>query len=147
MFAEAELFDDSVEPYDSYQVGGKTSLFREIDRSMDAMATVSWFNFTGDTDQRRVGLIELGLSNRFQINPYLSSTFSTDYRWESDSRDGETNAVDVEAGIQYRRGYLEIDLTVEYDLLTLADHDEGFGLWLTIRRDLSHLLAEGSARQ
>ena len=144
LLAEVDLFDDDVEPYDSYQISGKTNLFREANRSMDATATASWFNFTGDWDRRHVGLIDLALTNRLQLNEYLSSSLSTDYRLEDDSVDGQTNAVDVEVGLQYRRGYFELDLTLEYDLLTVGDHDEGFGIWLTIRRDLSHLLASGT---
>jgi len=141
VFAEAELFDDSVEPYDAYHFGAKASLFRGGRQSMDANANVSWFNFTGDLDRRSVGLVDLGVGHRIDISEYLSSSLSTNYRWEDDTEDGETNGVDVSYEIQFRRGALEVDLTVEYDLLTVADNEEGMGVWLRVRRDLSHVLA------
>ena len=63
------------------------------------------------------------------------------YRWEDDSVGGETNGVDVECGLEFKRGYLTVDLTVEYDLLAIADNrDDGFAIFLNVRRDLSHLL-------
>jgi hypothetical protein len=40
-----------------------------------------------------------------------------------------------------KRGYLTINLDVEYDLLALArGRDDGLGIYLNVRRDLSHLL-------
>jgi hypothetical protein len=38
-----------------------------------------------------------------------------------------------------------MDLTAEYNLLKIReDRDEGFGVWLHIRRDLSYLLASAT---
>jgi hypothetical protein len=145
-FAEAELFDDSVEPYDAYHAGTRATLIRDLQHTMDATATVSWFNFTGDFDRRSVGLADIGLTNRLTLDEYLSASLSTIYRWEGDTEDGETNGVDLEYGIKFRRGQLEVDLTIEYDLLTLGDHEEGFGAWLTVRRDLSHVLSRPKGR-
>lgn len=137
--AEAEYFDDSIVPYDAYRVDGRVALVREPLHTLDADASASWFDFN-DYDQRRVWLLDVALRDRVQHSPYLSSTLAATYRFEEDSIDGTTNAVDVECGLEFRRGLLEVDLFVEYDLLALDERDEGFGVWLTVRRDLSHLL-------
>jgi hypothetical protein len=49
--------------------------------------------------------------------------------------------VDIECGLQYTRGYLTVELTLEYDLLSIVENrDSGFGLYLNVQRNLTHLL-------
>ncbi len=68
-------------------------------------------------------------------------TTGTAFHFQDDTRDGQTHGVDLEWGLKFVRGYLTIDLTIEYDLLAIAENrEEGFGVFLNIRRDLTHLL-------
>ena len=80
--------------------------------------------------------IEQGI-RLMQINEYLSLVSAIAYRWEEDSEDGTTHGVDVECGVCFKRGYLSLELTVEYDLLSIArDEEDGLGVFLTLRRDI-----------
>lgn len=148
--AELELFHDSIEPYDAWHLNGSWSIVRTTRHSVDAVARYSHYSFTGDIDQRDVWFFDAELTDRMQLSPYLAATLGTAYRHEDDSIDGRTNGVDVELGVQFTRGHLQVEVTAEYDLLSIADNrDQGYGLWLTIRRDLSHLLPSrrGAQRQ
>lgn len=138
---EVELFDDSILPYHRYHLDGRVLLWDDAVHSMELTAGASWFNFRGDFDARRVWLVDVGAREEIRINQYLSTNIGVLYRWENDSRDGETNAVDLEYGLRFRRGQLDVSLTVEYDLLTVDTRDQGFGVWLTVRRDIDDWLS------
>lgn len=139
---EVELFNDSIEPYDAFQFTTRATLARTAGYTLDAAAQASYYDYKGDFDPRNVWWVELDLRNEMRLSPTLAAQLNTAYRWEDNSRDGETSAVDLECGLQYQRGYLTVELTVEYDLLRIRDNrDEGFGVWLNVRRDLSHLFA------
>lgn len=141
--AEFERFDDSVEPYRAYRLDGQTTLARSSVHTMDAMFNVSHYDFLSHDSARRVEWVDLSLMNTLEFDAYWSATLKSAYRWEFNSRDGETDGVDLECGVQYRRGRLEVELTAEYNLLKIReDRDEGFGVWVHVRRDLSHLLAD-----
>ena len=57
--------------------------------------------------------------------------------------DGDTNALDLATGLRYALGDLSVDLTVEYDLLDLPrSKEDGFGVWLTVRRDFPSLFTK-----
>lgn len=144
---EVESFDDSVEPYNAYQLGGQVSLFQTAAHSMDANIQSALYRFDGPDDLRQAAWIDFDVTNTFELDAYWSATLGTSYRFERDSIDGDTNAVDLEWGFHFQRGRMGLDLTAEYDLLRLADNrDEGFGVWVNIRRDLSHLLASDTER-
>lgn len=138
---EYEIFDDTIEPYDAWHATGRAVLLRTADHTLDTSAELSHYWFEGGFDVRQVWWLDLDLRDRIQLNRHLSLLTALDYHWEDDSIDGETNGLDVEFGIEFVRGYLSIDLTFEYDLLhVLSNEEQGYGVYLNIRRDLSHLL-------
>jgi hypothetical protein len=138
---EFEVFDDTVEPYDAWHLTGRANLLRQPAHSLDLSGELSRYWFEGGVDDRRVWWLDVDLKDQLQINSFLSLISGAAYRWEDDSIDGKTHGVDLECGLRYTRGYLTIDLTVEYDLLSIAENREnGFGVFLNVRRNLSHLL-------
>ena len=139
---EYEVFDDSIEPFNAFHLIGNTSVFRSISHSLDARGELSLYRFKGGVDAREVWWLDLGLTDRIQFDPYLSLATTAAYRREDDSVDGITDAVDLEVVLAYTRNYLSMELAFEYDLLSIADsRDEGFGVFLRVRRDLGHLLS------
>ena len=144
--AEVELFHDSVEPYDAFHSDLRLAILRRSDHEMDGSVRFSTYDFEGDRE-RRVHWFEVDAINRVRLTPYLSGTLKTAYRWEDNSRDGLTEGLDAECGLTYQRGALRVELIVEYDALDIDESsDRGYGVWLNVRRDLSHLLARGDAR-
>lgn len=136
---EAEFFDDPYEPYNAGKLDVEATLWKGANASADGSARYAYYQFTGDVDSRRVQRVDLDLTGRLRIDPRFQGKLATSFRWEDDTSRGETTGVDVECGLQYRRGQLEIELTVEYDLLSIVnDREDGFGVWLMVRRDLSH---------
>jgi len=102
---------------------------------------LSRYWFEGGWDRRRVWWLDLDLKDHFRINQMLALKNGLGYRWEDDTVDGTTHGVDLECGVQYVRGALTIELTLEYDLLAIAENrDGGFGVYLNVRRNLTHLL-------
>ncbi|MDM8008774.1 MAG: hypothetical protein QUV05_21765 [Phycisphaerae bacterium] len=139
--AEYELFDDSIEPYDAFHLTGRTAIIRTADHSLDLAGELSRYWFEGGWDRRRVWWLDLDLKDHFRINQMLALKNGLGYRWEDDTVDGTTHGVDLECGVQYVRGALTIELTLEYDLLAIAENrDGGFGVYLNVRRNLTHLL-------
>jgi hypothetical protein len=139
--AEYEVFDDSVEPYDAWHLTGQAALFRRDRHSLDLTAELSRYFFEGGIDRRRVWWFDVAVKDRLALGNHLSVDTGLEYRWEQDSIDGKTNGVDAECSLVYARDYLNVALTVEYDLLSIVDNrEDGFGLFLNLRRDLSHLL-------
>lgn len=145
---EYEIFDDTVEPYDAWHLTGRVDLFRSATHSLDFNAELSRYWFEGGVDDRRVWWFNADLRDRLRLNRYFNLMTSTGYRWEDDSVDGETNAVDVQCGIEFVRGDLSIDLTLEYDLLSFAhSSDNSFGAYLNVKRNLTHLLPREEVRR
>ena len=137
---EYEIFDDSIEPYDAYHLTGGVDVLRSAAHSLEVRGELSRYLFEGGVDERDVWWLDVGVDDRMRLNEYFSLTGSADYRWEDDSEDGTTNGVDVACGVCYRRGYLKIELTVEYDLLSIDENrEDGLGMWLKIRRDIPGL--------
>lgn len=137
---EYEIFDDAIEPYDAVHVTGQAALLRSAGHSLDLTGELSRYWFEGGLDDRRVWWLDIDLADRIQLNNDLSVMTTAGYRWEDDSVDGETNGVDVECGLRYTRGQLTVELTMEYDLLSIAQNREnGFGVFLNLRRDLTHV--------
>jgi hypothetical protein len=141
--AEYEVFDDTVEPYDAWHLTGRASLIRAVPHNLDATMELSRYHFEGgeyDLPGKHVWWLDIDVTDRMQLNRFLSATAGTAYRWEDDSLDGTTHGVDARLGLEYRRGHLTVELTAEYDLLSLADsREDGVSVWLRVRRDLSHL--------
>ena len=145
--AEYEIFDDSIEPYDAFHLTGQAALLRSDAHSVDLSADLSRYFFEGGVDRRRVWWLDVDVRDRRQMNRHLAVVTGVGYRWEEDSVDGTTQGVDLEWGLRYQRGYLTVELTVEYDLLAIAHNREsGVGVFLNIRRNLSHVLTPRAKR-
>lgn len=147
MSGEFEIFNDSVLPYEAWHVTGQLALVRTLQHSIDATAEYSHYRFDGDFDRRRVNWIDLDLSHRMELTDELSTSAAMGYRLERDSRDGTTHGVDLEGTVRLSRGLLDVELTAEYDLLSIgADDERGYGVWLNVRRDLSDAWGRGERR-
>ncbi len=141
---EYEIFDDSIEPYDAFHITGQASLFRSTTHSLDMTSEVSRYYFEGGVDRRRVWYLDLSVKDRVDISNLLSVHTAAELRHEDDSVRGRTKGIDIEAGLQYTRGYLTVELNAEYDLLSVVENREnGFGIFLNVKRDLTHLVPAG----
>jgi len=141
---EYEIVHDTVEPYDAVHLDARIALLRQATHELDTSARFSVYDFDGDR-ARNVKWFEVDATDRYRFTPHLSSTLKAAYRWEDNSLDGLTEGVDLEGGLEYERGALHVELIVEYDALDIDDsRDRGYGVWLNIRRDLTHLVAKGS---
>lgn len=139
--SEYEIFDDSIEPYDAWHLIGRGKVLRAAEHSLDVTGELSRYWFEGGLDDRRVWWANFDVGDRWQLLSGLAMNTALGYRWEEDSVDGTTNGVDLEWALSYTRNYLTVDLTVEYDLLSFDDsREKGYGLFLRVSRDLSHLL-------
>jgi hypothetical protein len=139
--AEYEVYDDSFEPYDAIHFTGQAALLRQADHSLNLSGELSRYWFEGGLDDRRVWWAETDLKDTLRILEGLSMQTGTAFHWEDDSLAGKTHGVDLEWGLKWVRGYLTVELTVEYDLLAIAQNrEQGYGVFLNVRRDLSHLL-------
>jgi hypothetical protein len=104
-------------------------------------AELSRYVFEGGVDRRTMWWFDMDATNRMRITDWMWFKGKTAYHYENDTIDGDTHGVDVEAGLEMKRGYLTVELTVEYDLLSvMRGDDEGVGIFLNVKRDLSHLL-------
>ncbi len=139
--AEYEIFYDSVLPYTAGHFTGHASLLNSVAHTLDINGELSRYLYGAEYDYRHVWWLDVNMTDRSRITDYLWFKANTAYHFEDDSVDGDTNGVDVEAGFELKRGYLTMELVVEYDLLSLMQgDDEGVGIYLNLRRDLSHLL-------
>jgi hypothetical protein len=145
---EYEFFDNPFDPYDAWHVTGRTAVLRSAEHALDLAGELSRYWFTGDEDERDVWWLDLNLKDRTRVTETLSLMNGLAYRWEDDTKDGTTHGVDWECGFQYVRGALSIELTVEYDLLSIVDNqDGGLGVYLNVRRNLTHLLQDREGQQ
>ena len=141
---EYEHFDDSVLPYDAGHLTGRWSILRSLAHSVDFAGELSRYDYDEAQRDREVWWLDFDLTDRIRLTREVSLIGTAAYRWEDDSIDGTTNGVDLECGLELIRGYLTVDLTVEYNLLSIGDNrDQGFGIFLNMRRNLSHLLSKG----
>lgn len=88
-------------------------------------------------------LLDLSMDARAQLNRQWEGYLTASYRYEYDGTRGrgKIHGVDVESGVAYRWGQLTVTASIEYDLLDIvASDEEGFGVWLKVRRDFPNLL-------
>ncbi len=142
MGTELEIFDDTIEPYDSMHLTGRWNALRSAEHTLDLTGELSYYRFEGGVDKRQVWWLDLGVTDRWQLNPYTSLNTTAVYHREDDSVDGITDGVDLEMALAYTRNYLSLELVVEYDLLEIdRNMDEGLGVFVRVRRDLGHLFS------
>jgi hypothetical protein len=138
---EAEIFNDAIEPYDAFHLTGRGLVYRDAWNTVNAVVNASHFRFNGPFDRRRVTWFDVDVTDSIRLGDSVTASVAAAYRWEDDSLDGETNAVDVSCGLSLVRGALGVDLTVEYDLLRIgANEERGYGVWVQVRRNLTHLI-------
>ncbi len=139
--AEYEIFDDSVLPYTAVHLNGRAEILNTATHTMDVSALLSRYLYKDQVYDRRVWWFDTNLTERARITDYLWFKCNGTYHFENDSEEGDTHGVDANAGFELQRGYLTVELTVEYDLLSVMRGDEqGVAVFLNVRRDLDHLL-------
>ncbi len=138
---EYEIFDDSVEPYDAWHLTGSANLLRSRPHSLDMNGELSFYRFEGGYDKRRVWFFDVNVKDRVDVTDLLSLNTGAEFRRICDDVRGDTTGVDLACGFKYTKGYLTVELDLEYDLLSVVENREhGFGIFLNVKRDLSHLL-------
>ena len=140
--AEFEVFDDTVDPYDAFHLNGMWHILQDADHSLDLSSRFSRLCFEGGYDDRDVTMVDVELYHRWQVTESLSTVERFAYRFEDDSRVGDTHGWDVTAGLEYAMGDLFGELTFDYDRLELpGSEEEDFGVYFRIRRDIPNVLA------
>ncbi len=140
--AEAEIFDDTIDPYDAFHINGALHMIDRRDHSLDASTRLSRLYFEGGFDDRNVTMIDVELGHRWRLTEALSTVERFSYRFEDDSVAGDTHGWDVTAGIEYVVGDLSGELTFEYDRLKLpGSSEEGIGVYFRLRRDIRNVFA------
>jgi hypothetical protein len=138
---EAEVFDDSIDPYDAFHVNGVLHVVQKPDQTLDASARFSRLFFEGGVDERDVSMFDFELDHHWRVSEAVSAVQRLAYRLEEDSVDGSTHDWDVVAGLEYVMGDFSGELTFEYDRLDLPHSEEdNFGVYLRLRRDLPNVL-------
>ncbi len=134
---EFEYNDDSLDPYRAAHLNGDVTLLQDGRQQLSTNATFSNFRFEGRDffETRQTSLLDLGMTYRYSLARNLEANASALYRFQNDSIFGETQGVDVTAGVSYRIGEFTVLVEAEYDMLDLpTSTDNSVGLWLKIRR-------------
>lgn len=138
---EYEVFDDAIDPYDAFRLGGSVVVIRTDKQLFDVRLDFSQYFFEGGFEDREVSEINLGARHEYRINQRWTSTLNTTWRWEENSVHGTTNALDVEGVLAYTRGNLSVEFTLEYDLLRIAgSREDSVGAWVALRWDFENLM-------
>lgn len=138
--AEYEIFYDTIEPYNSFHLTGRANVLSSLEHSLDFNAELSRYLHRGDF-RRDVWWYDMNVTNRSRLTDYLWFKGKADYHYENNSKEGNINGLDLGAGFELKRGYLIVELIAEYDLFSVVrGRDQGFAMFLNVRRDLSHLL-------
>jgi len=121
---EFEVFDDAVDPYDAFRLGGGWAAVRSSRQTLDLDLQFSQFFFDGGFQDREVSEAYLTARHELRLSDRWTHTLNTTYRWEENSVRGTTNAIDVVSGLTYTRGNLSVEFTLEYDMLRIAGSRE-----------------------
>jgi len=138
---EFEIFDDAIDPYHAYRLGGNVVLARDDRRFFDFRLDFSQYFFEGGYQDREVTELVLGARHEYRIDDRWTTTFDSTWRWEENSERGTTNGLDIESTLAYRRGNLSVEFTLEYDLLYVAgSHEDSVGAWMALRWDFEDVM-------
>lgn len=138
---EYEIFDDAIEPYDAFHLGGTVVPVRTDRQAIDIRLDFSQYFFDGGFDDRDVSEFNLSARHEYRFNDRWSNTLVSTWRWEDDSVRGTTNGLDIESVLAYRRGNLSIEFSLEYDLLRIAgSREDSVGAWLALRWDFENVV-------
>ncbi len=122
--SEFEIFDDAVDPYDAFRIGGTWAAVQGDLQVLDLDLQFSQFIFEGGFQDREVSEVYLTARHELRLSDRWTHTLNTTYRWEDNSVRGTTNALDVVSGLTYTRGNLSVEFTLEYDMLRIAGSSE-----------------------
>ncbi len=139
--SEFEIFDDTIDPYNAFRVGGNVALIRDERQFFDIRLDFSQYCFDGGIEDRDVSEVLLGARHEYRLDERWTSTLNTTWRWEDNSARGTTNGLDIEGILAYRRGNLSVEFTVEYDVLRIAgSNEDSVGAWVALRWDFEDLM-------
>lgn len=139
---EFEIFDDSIEPYDAFNLTGQYHLLDKPNHRLSATSRFSRFFFEGGIDKRNVSLLDVSIDHRIRLSDSLVVVERLAYRFQDDSMEGNTTGWDVTAGVEFLLGELSGELTFEYDRLVLPDSkQDDYSVYFRIRREISNVLA------
>ncbi|MBK8270949.1 MAG: hypothetical protein IPK83_22635 [Planctomycetes bacterium] len=136
---ELEYNDDSLDPYKAAHANGDITLLQDGRQQLSTNATYSLFRFDGRDfyETRQTSLLDMGLSYRYTFGTNLEANATAMYRFQNDSIFGETQGVDLTAGVSYRIGEFTVLVEAEYDMLDLpSSTDNSAGVWLKLRRNI-----------
>ncbi|NOT02420.1 MAG: hypothetical protein HOP29_17585 [Phycisphaerales bacterium] len=137
---EFEIFDDTIDPYDAFRIGGGWVVVRSDRQLFDVRLDFGQYLFVGGELDREVSEINLSARHECRLNDFWTSTVHTTWRWEDDSVRGTTNGLDLEGILAYRRGNMAIEFTLEYDLLRIAgSREDSVGAWINLRWDMEDI--------
>ena len=141
LHGEFEIFDDTIDPYNAFRVGGNVTVVRDERQFFDVRLDFSQYCFDGGIEDRDVSEVLLGTRHEYRFNDRWTSTLNSTWRWEDNSVRGTTNGLDIEGILAYRRGNLSVEFTVEYDLLRIAgSNEDSVGAWVALRWDFEDLM-------
>lgn len=139
---EAEFDDETIDPYNALHFHGNWTILERLPDRLAVRGEVSQFWYR-NLEKREPTVYDLGLDYRRNLTNRADANLAALYRYEHDSLLGEINGVDVRAGVTWRIGQLSITADLEYNMLNIAESDEdGFGLWIRVRRDFPNLLGK-----
>ena len=138
--AEFEINDETIEPYTAGHVSADWRALKQPPHQLDLRLRFSQFCFRRFVD-RDASLFDVGLDYRHEFNSQASFRTGVAYRFEHDTRNGDTHGVDVQSELAYRIGHLTLSMAVEYDALRIGSSDEdGVSVWFNVRREFPDLL-------
>ncbi len=138
---EFEVFDDTVDPFKAFRLGGSAVLHRTETQLLDFRLNFSQYFFEGGFEDREVSEVLVNARHERRFDPRWSGTINATYRWEENSVRGTTNGLDLEAGLIYANGNTTLEFTLEYDVLRIAgSKEDSIGAWVTMRWDFEDLM-------
>lgn len=137
---EYEYNDDSIDPYQAVRGDVDVTLLDRAPHTLTANASPGFYHFFGENEDdlpaRQTLLLDMGVTYRCLLSADLDAAATALYRFENDSIEGETNGVDLTAGVNWKIGEFSAAFEIEYDLLDLPGSSDGsFGAWIRVRRN------------
>jgi hypothetical protein len=136
---EYEFNDDTIDPYQAVHANGDVVLWQSARDQLDGKTTLSrfWFDGSDGLAARNTTLLDLGVSYRHLLARNFEANASALYRFEDDSLYGDTQGVDLAAGVEWSIGYFSLRFEAEYDMLDLpGSRDDDLAFWLKLKRDI-----------
>ncbi len=155
---EAELNDDSIDPYKGVHANADATLLDKPPHSLTGRASASFLRFEGANVRSwrdwwdsngasgfrgtRMGeheafLLDFGSTYRLLLSDSVEANLTGTYRYEDDSIFGITNGVDANLGLFWHIGKFTASFELEYDLLDQPRSSDGDVVgWIKLRREI-----------